>query len=104
MQTVGVTLRDFLDEKSAPRFGNLADLQVSEYSIHFRLTQIHRALVAHAVLCKRLASLGVQMPINSFIEAINLAFHLEVIDVHQSRWLRHFNNEANRAKHHGLPF
>ena len=98
------TLRQCLEERPSRAFtGRIADISVNEDSIHLRLTQIRRALVAHDALCKELANVGYPMPFNSFITAIEKATSLGLITITEEGWLRFFNKEANDAKHHGLP-
>jgi hypothetical protein len=98
------TLRQCLEEaQSRPFTGRVADISVNEDSIHLRLTQIRRALVAHDALCKELANVDHPMPVNSFITAIEKASSLGLITISEEGWLRFFNKQANDAKHHGLP-
>jgi len=101
-----ITLRVLLEGKQQNDAftGALADLEVDHSSVHWRIADMNRALVAHDALCMLLAKVDVPMPINKLIDAIAKAKELDLITRTEEKWLRYFNWSANQAKHNGLPF
>ena len=106
----GTTLRTLLDERANAAFveGGIADTVVtSESNIHFRIAAMHRALVAHDALVSMISLTGAgEGPWQStLLNAIEKALEGGLISPRESKYLKYFNTEANRAKHdRALPF
>ena len=107
-----VTLRLFLDGRAAAAFPHstetrldVADVPVNCYEIDLRLAAMRRALMAHQSLNTMLSQTGVVDLPTKLIDSIHMTESLGITDHQQGKWLRHFNQEANEAKHgRGLPF
>ena len=94
------------DQRQSNAFppGGIADIEIDHGSIHVRLTEIQRALVAHDALCTRLEMVGVQMPVPMLWSAIEKASDLGLICRGEERYLKFYNSQANASKHKGFPF
>ena len=95
------TLRVLLGEQRADNAfveDGAADVLVDAAPVHYKINAIHRALVAHSALnhCSTCMDL---MPCGTLSEATALARANEIITAGEYRWLKHFNVEANKAKH-----
>ena len=66
--------------------------------VHYKINAIHRALVAHSALNHCLTCMD-HRPCGTLSEAIAQARTYEIITAAEQRWLKHFNAEANKAKH-----
>ena len=75
-----------------------ADILVDVNAVHLKINAIHRALVAHEALNHLLTCVG-QTPCQTLSEAIAKARVNMVITAGETRWLKYFNVEANKAKH-----
>ena len=75
-----------------------ADILVDVNVVHVKISAIHRALVAHEALNHLLTCMA-QSPCGEFPEAIAHARATLVITGREARWLKHFDAEANQAKH-----
>ena len=75
-----------------------ADVPVDMESVHVKLAHMHRGLVAHDALNQKIVDGGGQ-PCHKLLGAIERALDMNKISQPEARWLRHFNREANKAKH-----
>ena len=100
----GTTLRTLLDHPVDEVFvkGGVADTLVSAKSgIDERLAKMQRALVAHDALVTMLF-LTCTDPgdwQSSLVKAIDMAENDGLVTAREGKYLRHFNSEANAAKH-----
>ena len=95
------TLRDLLaDDRQNSAFAEMgaADIHVDLDVVHLKINAIHRALVAHEALNNLLTCMG-KATCQTFQLAIAKARALMLISPEEQRWLKHFNAEANAAKH-----
>jgi hypothetical protein len=95
------TLRSLLGDRrqdNAFVADGAADILVDVNVVHVKISAIHRALVAHEALNHLLTCMA-QSPCGKFSEAIAQARATLVITAREARWLKHFNAEANQAKH-----
>ena len=96
------TLRDLLaDAFQNNAFAEMgaADIQVNLDAVHLKINAIHKALVAHEALNNLLTCMG-HSTCQTFKLAIAKARALMLISPEEQRWLKHFNVDANAAKHH----
>ena len=99
---MAASLRALLEENQSRIFKNdgVADYLIDTVDIDARLAAIHRALVAHQALNKALREIGGEdAQRDKLLDAIQECLQLECITSHEARWLKHFNNAANEAKH-----
>ena len=75
-----------------------ADILVDVDAVHLKINARHRALVAHEAL-NHLLTCVAQTPCRRLSEVIAQARASLVITAGEERWLKHFNVEANKAKH-----
>jgi hypothetical protein len=95
------TLRDLLaDDRQNSAFAEMgaAYIQVHLDAVHLNINAMHRALVAHEALNNMMTCMG-QSTCQTFKLAIAKARALMLISPEEQRWLKHFNVEANAAKH-----
>ena len=95
------TLRVLLgDQRGGTAFvaDGAADVLVDVAHVHYKINAIRRALVAHSALNYCLTCMS-HRPRGTLSEAIAQARTYEIITATEQRWLKHFNAEANKAKH-----
>ena len=95
-----MSLRALLDERAqkAMESGGVADTIIDSCEINLRLASMQRALVAHQALSRLLSISGTDGVPDSLRECIALAVREKLINDKEERWLKHFNDEANKAK------
>ena len=99
---MAASLRALLEPNQSNKFktDGVADYQVNTADIDLRLAAIHRALVAHQALNSAIQEIaGEDAKRDKLIDAIEECLRLECITGQEARWLRHFNQKANEAKH-----
>ena len=96
-----ITLRSVLDDRQSQAFasGGLADIQLNHASIHLKIAEMNRGLIAYEALCKLLLTVGSARAISKLLEAIDEARRLGLISKQEEKYLRYFNKQANKAKH-----
>ena len=94
-----ITLRNVLDNRQSRAFGCLADIPLNHTSIHHKIAEMNRGLIAYEALCKLLLTVGSARPISKLLEAIDEARRLGLISKQEEKYLRYFNKQANKAKH-----
>ena len=95
------TLRVLLGDRRQDRAfvpDGAADILVDAAPVHYKINAIHRALVAHSALNHCLTTID-HRPCGTLSEAIAQARTYQIITAAEQRWLKHFNAEANKAKH-----
>ena len=95
--TLRVLLGDTRQDRAFVPLG-AADILVDVDDVHLKINAIHRALVAHVAL-NHLLTCVAQTPCRTLSEAIAQARASLVIAAGEERGLKHFNVEANKAKH-----
>ena len=95
--TLRVLLGDSRQDRAFVPLG-AANILVDVNAVHLKINAIHRALVAHEALNHLLTCMA-QSPCGKFSEAIAQARATLAITAREARWLKHFNAEANQAKH-----
>ena len=77
----------------------IADVPVGAGDIHHKLSAMHRGLVAHDALNASLQRVFGIPPLDKLLDAIKVARDQDLISKAEEKWLRHFNQVANEAKH-----
>ena len=99
---MAASLRALLESNQSRIFktDGVADYLIDTADIDARLAAIHRALVAHQALNQALREIrGEDGQRDKFLDAIQQCLEEQCITNAEARWLKHFNNRANEAKH-----
>ena len=101
-----LTLRMFLNTKANAVFlqEGVADVKVDRQEVDSSLSDMIIGVVAHRAINQGLSHIMAQTP-SKLLDSIVLAEKERIISHKEARWLKHINDQANKAKHESvMPF